>query len=159
MFPTFHIGLFSPQIPANTGNIGRLCVGIRARLHLIRPFGFQISDRNAQRAGLDYWQYLDYQIHDSWHDFPLTDFNFYLVTKFGQKYYTDVKFQPGDLLLFGSETKGLPAVVRQKYADRCIKIPIIGDIRAYNLANSVAMVAMEAFRQNHHLYTDLFRSF
>ncbi len=159
MFPTFHIGLYSPQIPANTGNIGRLCVGLRAQLHLIRPFGFQISDRNARRAGLDYWSNLDYKIHNSLSDFPLTDFNFYLISKFGERYYSDVNFQVGDLLLFGNETAGLPADLREKYADRCLKIPVIGQIRAYNMANSVAMVAMEAFRQNRHHYINNFQSF
>ncbi|RMH70547.1 MAG: tRNA (cytidine(34)-2'-O)-methyltransferase [Gemmatimonadetes bacterium] len=157
--PTFHVGLYSPQIPENTGNIGRLCAGLRARLHLIRPFGFVLSDRTVKRAGLDYWEHLDYQIYASLKDFPLTDFNFYLITKFGSRYYTDVEFQPGDLFLFGNETHGLPAALREQYTERCLKIPILGNIRAYNLANSVAMITMEAFRQNRVRYQHQFQSF
>lgn len=144
-----NIVLYEPEIPANTGNIGRLCLGSGARLHLIRPIRFLLDDKSLKRAGLDYWQQLSPLIHDKLSD-CLADADpqrcFYLSTK-ATRTYTDMKFQKGDYLIFGPESRGLPTSLLNENPQQCIGIPMCEAIRSINLANSVAIVLYEAIRQ------------
>ena len=145
----FHVALYNPEIPANTGNIGRICVGCNSKLHLIKPMRFLLTDKYLKRAGLDYWQDLDLQFHENLEEFlnHFRDHNIFLCTTKGKKNYTDVSYQQGDLLLFGPETKGLPAELLERYPDNTIKIPMSDKIRSLNLSNSVAVILYEAWRQ------------
>ena len=142
--------LHEPEIPMNTGNIARTCACTGARLHLIRPLGFDISDRAVKRAGLDYWQYLDLSVYDCMEDYFTRhgDKNLWLATTKAPRDYSAADFSADDVqLLFGKETAGLPAWLRERYADRCIRIPMCGPVRSLNLANSVAILCYEALRQ------------
>lgn len=145
----FNIVLVHPDIPQNTGNIGRLCVGLNAKLHLVRPMGFVIDDKKLKRAGLDYWQHLELTIHDSLQDF--LEFsksgNCYFLTTKTDKKYTDINFQKGDFLIFGAETRGLPEDLLNQNQDSCFTIPMFGKIRSLNLATSVGIVTYEGVRQ------------
>lgn len=146
----FNIVLFEPEIPQNTGNIGRTCVLTNCKLHLIKPLGFSLDDKQVRRAGLDYWKYLDLEIHDSYEDLrkKYPDSNFYFSTTHGKKYYQDQKFKQGDFIVFGRESCGLPDYIKEENADRCIRVPMINTTtRSLNLSNSVAVVAYEALRQ------------
>jgi tRNA (cytidine/uridine-2'-O-)-methyltransferase len=148
--PCFRIVLVEPEIPQNTGNIGRTCVASACELHLIEPLGFEINDRNLKRAGLDYWPHLTWFQHKSYSDwFQLVKDPsrvFYLSTK-AKRFYHEVQFQKGDWLVFGKETKGLdPQLIRQ-YPDQALKIPLLGPTRSLNLASAVAIVAYEGIRQ------------
>jgi len=145
-----NIVLVHPGIPQNTGAIGRLCVGLDAELHLIRPMAFQITEKNVRRAGLDYWQYLKLTIHDDWESF-LTNSRpeqlCFASTK-AERPYTDCRFQDDCYIVFGSESHGLPETFYRKYADRLYRIPMPGPhARSLNLANSVAVMMYEAYRQ------------
>ena len=134
----------------NTGNIARTCACTGARLHLIRPLGFDISDSAVKRAGLDYWQYLDLSVYDSLEDFfaRMGDENLWLATTKAPRSYAEADFRGGDVkLMFGKETAGLPEWLRERYRDRCIRIPMTGPVRSLNLANSVAILTYEALRQ------------
>lgn len=146
----FNIVLVEPEIPSNTGNIGRTCVGCWAKLHLIKPLGFEITDKQLRRAGLDYWPHLELEIHDSWQDYwaGVEDKKrvFFLSTK-GKKYTFEGEFKEGDTFVFGKETKGLDETLLSEYSDQVFKLPILGKIRSYNLSNSVAMVLSEGIRQ------------
>jgi tRNA (cytidine/uridine-2'-O-)-methyltransferase len=146
----FNIVLVSPQIPPNTGNIGRLCVNAGARLHLIKPFGFSIDEKSVKRAGLDYWDKLDLIIWEDIEEF-LENIDikraFFATTK-SDKNYFEVKFKKGDYLIFGSETKGLPMWVMEKNWQNAITIPMCKEGRSLNLAVSVGIVLYEAIRQN-----------
>ena len=142
--------LHEPEIPMNTGNIARTCACTGARLHLIRPLGFDISDRAVKRAGLDYWQYLDLSVYDSIEEFFTRrgDDNLWLATTKAPRDYSAADFTgEGVKLLFGKETAGLPAWLRERYPDRCVRIPMRGPVRSLNLANSVAILCYEALRQ------------
>ena len=143
--------LIEPEIPANTGNIGRTCVGLQAELHLVGNLGFNITDRRLKRAGLDYWPYLTYRHHPTWEEWwnRIEDPSrvFFFSTKAQRSIY-EQKFQPGDWLVFGKETKGLGPEIVEKHRDSLLKIPMTGQIRSLNLATSVAVVLFEAFRQN-----------
>lgn len=146
----YNVVLFEPEIPQNTGNIGRLCVGTGAKLHLIEPFGFKIDDKSLRRAGLDYWPHLDYQIYKDWDHFlsfrtPL-DCLYFLSKKQGKIFYQE-SLNLGDFFVFGKETKGLPKDLLQKNQKRILSVPIFGQVRSYNLSNTVAMVLSEAIRQ------------
>lgn len=145
----FHIALIHPDIPQNTGNIGRLCVGLGATLHLVQPMSFTIDDKKLKRAGLDYWKDLDLRLHASL-DVFLEEFKnrrmFFLTTK-SPKPYTEARFQKGDFLVFGSESRGLPMELLEKNWDHAITIPMFGPIRSLNQATSVGIVAYEALRQ------------
>lgn len=148
------ICLFRPEIPQNAGNIARLTAATASRLHLIRPFGFSIDDRNLRRPGLDYWPYVDIEIHDDL-DTLLTRFNGKVAffSKSATKIYTDM---PADtrLLVFGQETKGLPADVRERYQDSMYQIPIYHpEVRSLNLANSVAIVLYHQLRERDLLHS------
>lgn len=145
-----NIVLHEPEIPHNTGAIARTCVLTNSRLHLIKPFGFDLSDKYLKRAGLDYWKYLDLTIYENLDDFfeKNKDANFYLATTKTKNIYTDVKFKDGDFIFFGKETAGLPEDLINEYSDRAIRIPMIKDLkRSLNLANSCTVILYEALRQ------------
>lgn len=148
--PTLNIVLFEPEIPNNTGNIGRTCVGIGARLHLIEPLGFEITDKNLKRSGLDYWPNLDWRIHSDWTAFlrsvPDQSRLFFIETG-GDKTIYDVEYIPGDYLVFGKETTGLPKALTDGNDAKLLSLPMPGPIRSFNLANTVAVVSFEAVRQ------------
>ncbi len=148
-----NIVLVEPEIPQNTGNIARTCAAIGAKLHLVRPLGFEISDKYLKRAGLDYWDKLDIEYHNNLNSFldkykPENNNMFFVTTK-GKHCYSDVNYSNLDniFLLFGKETKGLPETLLTKYLDNAIRIPMKKDLRSLNLSNSVAIVAYEVFRQ------------
>lgn len=146
---SLNVVLYEPEIPANTGNIGRLCLGCGARLHLIRPLKFLLDDKSLKRAGLDYWHKLDYRVWDSLPE-ALENVDparvFYATTK-STKSYTETAFQAGDWLVFGPESRGLPESLLETHPENCITIPMSMEIRSLNLANSVAIILYEAIRQ------------
>jgi tRNA (cytidine/uridine-2'-O-)-methyltransferase len=142
--------LFQPEIPQNTGNIARTCVLTNSKLHLIKPLGFSLDEKHLKRAGLDYWQYLDLEIHESYEDFrnKYKEGNFYFSTTKGKKYYTQVSYQEGDFIIFGRETSGLPDYIRNSNLDNLIRVPMLEtSTRSLNLSNTVAILAYEALRQ------------
>ena len=145
----FNVVLIEPEIPPNTGNIGRLCLATRSQLHLVKPLGFSLGDRQLKRAGLDYWDEVDVRLWDSFAQLQASQKQrvryFFLTTKSRRAYY-DVKFQPGDFLIFGRETKGLPDNLLASNFGNCITIPMQGT-RSLNLATAVAIVLFEAVRQ------------
>lgn len=144
-----HVVLYQPEIPANTGNIARTCAVTGAFLHLVRPLGFSTSDRYLKRAGLDYWPLVKLSYHDSLEEIfaAFTGSRFFFITTRGGRSYHQVAFRPGDFLVFGRETAGLPPRVLTDHADQCLRIPMAGEVRSLNLANSVAVVLYEALRQ------------
>ena len=146
----FNVVLIEPEIPPNTGNIGRLCLATGSRLHLVRPLGFEIDDRQLQRAGLDYWKEVDVQLWDSFAQLQSAQTSearyFFLTTKTQRPYY-EIRFQPNDFLVFGRETRGLPEPLLHANADRLLTIPMQGT-RSLNLATAVAIVLFEAARQH-----------
>jgi len=141
--------LVEPEIPQNTGNISRTCACTGARLHLVRPFGFEITDRNLKRSGLDYWQYLDITYYDSLADFLAQhpDGPFYFFTTKGQHRHSDIQYPDGAFLVFGKETAGLPETLLKDHPDTCVRLPMLDDRRSLNLANSVAVGVYEVLRQ------------
>jgi tRNA (cytidine/uridine-2'-O-)-methyltransferase len=147
--PVLNIVLFQPEIPANAGAIGRTCVAIGAKLWLVRPLGFRLGDRHLRRAGLDYWEHLDWEEADDWEDLVrrLPNHRPWLVSKTGGTLYSEVGFAPGDVLVFGSETQGLPPSLLAANRDRCLRIPMHRKARSLNLSVSVGIVAYEALRQ------------
>lgn len=142
--------LYQPEIPANTGNIGRLCLGAGVELHIVRPMRFLVTDKALQRAGLDYWHRLNVHYHESL-DALLTAFPdatpWFCTTK-ARRSYDSVPYRPGDLLVFGPESRGLPESVLSQHAQTAVTIPMTDAIRSLNLANSVSIVLFEALRQN-----------
>jgi len=149
----FNIVLVEPQIPPNTGTIGRLCVNLGATLHLVKPLGFDIDDKAVTRAGLDYWKELDLIVWDSFDEFleahPI-DKRIHLATTKTDKLYFQAEFQKGDYILFGSETKGLREDILLDNAEQCITIPMGAKGRSLNLGISVGIVTYEALRQNYN---------
>ena len=147
--PLLHIVLYQPEIPQNTGNIGRTCVALDAKLWLVRPLGFRMDQRHLRRAGLDYWQHLSWEIVEDWNalERELSDRPMWFLTKTGKRCYADAAFQRGDVLVFGSETQGLPASLMETDSTRCLRIPMQPEARSLNLACSVAIAAYEAMRQ------------
>ena len=146
----FSIVLMRPEIPHNTGAIGRLCVGLGVPLHLIKPLGFHLDDKSVARAGLDYWPYLDLRIHDTWEEFLKTENpkRLYFLSTHGEKSLYDCKFEEGDFLLFGNESSGLPKPFYETYKSDLFKIPMPGEhARSINLANAVSIAAYECYRQ------------
>ncbi|MBR5491275.1 MAG: tRNA (cytidine(34)-2'-O)-methyltransferase [Oscillospiraceae bacterium] len=141
--------LVEPEIPMNTGNIARTCACTGARLHLIKPLGFDISDKAVKRAGLDYWQFVDISVYENLDEFFRRngDENLYLATTKAPQSYAEADFSGDVKLMFGKETAGLPLSLREKYKDRCIRIPMLSDVRSLNLANSVAILCYDALRQ------------
>ena len=144
-----NIVLLEPEIPQNTGNIARTCAATRSRLHLIKPLGFDISEKAVRRAGLDYWNMVDLQVYEGLDHFfevnPAPDL--WLATTKAPRDYTQAVFRDNCWLFFGKETAGLPEGFRRQYPDRCIRIPMRPDARSLNLANSVAVLTYEALRQ------------
>lgn len=145
-----NIILHQPEIPMNTGNIGRTCVATGTKLHLIRPLGFRIDDKTLKRAGMDYWKDLDVTYYDNFQDFVERnlDARIYMATTKAQHCYTDVKYGENDFIMFGSEGSGIPEEILLKYKETCIRIPMLEQYRSLNLSNSVAIVLYEALRQN-----------
>lgn len=144
----FNVVLVEPEIPPNTGNIGRLCLATGSRLHLVKPLGFSIDDRELKRAGLDYWKEVDVELWDSFADLHARHANsrfFFLTTKC-RRAYSEVSFRAGDFLVFGRETKGLPESLLAKYPEGLLTIPMRGT-RSLNLATAVGIVLFEAMRQ------------
>ncbi len=141
--------LVEPEIPANTGNISRTCAVTGARLHLIEPLGFDISDKALKRAGLDYWQFLDVSVYKNLDEFfeKNGDDNLWLATTKAPQSYVEADLSGDIKLMFGKETAGLPLWLREKYRARCIRIPMKGEVRSLNLSNSVAVICYEALRQ------------
>lgn len=153
----FNIVLFEPEIPPNTGNIIRLCANTGCALHLIHPLGFSVEDKHLRRAGLDYHQHVTIKEYKNFTDFLqiMPNARIFAVETCGKKNYSDIKYQSNDVLLFGSETRGLPqTVLKQIPENQIIKIPMRPSIRSLNLSNAVAVVVYEAWRQmdfqNHH---------
>ena len=144
-----NIVLYEPEMPANTGNIGRTCVATGTRLHLIEPLGFKLSEKAVKRAGLDYWDKLDVTVYSDYQDF--LDRNpgakIYMATTKAPRSYTEAVFRDECYLVFGKETAGLPEAFRRAHADRCIRIPIRAEARCLNLSNAAAILAYEALRQ------------
>jgi len=144
-----HIVLHEPEIPANTGNIGRSCVSTGAHLHLIRPLGFSLDEKYLRRAGLDYWKDLNVTVYEDYQDFLAKNPGariWYATTK-ARQVYTDAVFSDGDFLMFGKESAGIPEEILVEDPERCIRIPMVKDNRSLNLSNSVAVVLYEALRQ------------
>jgi tRNA (cytidine/uridine-2'-O-)-methyltransferase len=147
--PLLHVVLHQPDIPQNTGNIGRTCAAVGAKLWLIRPLGFRLDARLLRRAGMDYWELVDWEAVDSWAELKqkLADRPWWGLTKTGTRLVWDARFAPGDVLLFGSETRGLPASILGEQPDRNLKLPMRPEVRSLNLASTVNTVVYEAVRQ------------
>ena len=147
--PLLHIVLHQPEIPHNTGSVGRTCVAAGAKLWLVRPLGFRVDDYYLRRAGLDYWQHLEWEVVDDWAELlqRLPGCRPYLFSKAAARAYTDVAYAVGDVLVFGSESQGLPASLIAQHAERALRVPIREQVRSLNLSNTVAIAAYEALRQ------------
>lgn len=145
----FNVVLIEPEIPPNTGNIGRLCLATGSTLHLVRPLGFSIDDKTLKRAGLDYWKEIDLKLWDSFARLRAAhpEGRFWYLTTKSERAYDRAAFAAGDFLVFGRETKGLPEPLLQANAGRCLTIPMTGKVRSLNLATSVGIVLFEAMRQ------------
>ena len=153
-----NIVLVEPEIPQNTGNVARTCACTGSRLHLVRPFGFEISDRTVKRAGLDYWDKVDITYYDSLADFlekHKEDKLFYLTTKAKKSIYDVEEYPDNCYLLFGKETKGLPEKLIYSDYDNAVRIPMIGELRSLNLANSVAIALYETLRRHDFFGKDI----
>ena len=145
-----NIVLYEPEIPANTGNIGRTCVATNTRLHLIEPLGFSLEEKQLKRAGMDYWKDLDVTTYVNWEDFcqKNPDAKIYYATTKARHVYSDVRYEPDCYIMFGKESAGIPEEILKDNPDTCVRIPMMGEIRSLNLSNSVAVVLYEALRQN-----------
>jgi tRNA (cytidine/uridine-2'-O-)-methyltransferase len=147
--PLLHVVLHQPEIPYNTGSVGRTCVAVGAKLWLVRPLGFRVDDYYLRRAGLDYWEHLEWEVMDDWPALALAmdTKRMWFLTKKANRLYTEVSYQRDDVLVFGCETSGLPDDLLAKYANQTIRIPTRPEVRSLNLSNAVAVVAYEAIRQ------------
>lgn len=147
---SFNIVLLEPEIPANTGNIGRTCVATGTRLHLIEPLGFRLGEKDLKRAGMDYWSQLDVTTYGNYEDFLLRNpqAKIYMATTKGPQVYSEVRFEPDCYLMFGKESAGIPEELLLENQERAIRIPMIGETRSLNLSNAAAIVLYEALRQN-----------
>lgn len=151
--PLLHVVLYQPAIPPNTGNIGRSCVAIGAKLWLVKPLGFRIDEKELRRAGLDYWPHLDWEAVENWGELasrlaaPLGAGRSWFFTKTAKRLYTDVQYKAGDVLVFGSETNGLAPELLTEYADRTLRIPMRSQVRSLNLSASAGIAMYEAVRQ------------
>ena len=145
-----NIVLYEPEIPANTGNIGRTCVATGTKLHLIEPLGFRLDEKSLKRAGMDYWKDLDVTTYINFNDFKEKNpgAKIYMATTKAPNVYTDVEYEPDCYIMFGKESAGIPEEVLVEHKEDSIRIPMLGDIRSLNLGNSVAIVLYEALRQN-----------
>ena len=144
-----NIVLHEPEIPANTGNIGRTCVATGTSLHLIKPLGVDISDKAVRRAGMDYWKELDLHVYEDFEEFVEKNpgARIYMATTKARKAYTEVEYKGNDFIMFGKESAGIPEEILVKYEDTSVRIPMIGEIRSLNLSNSVSIILYEALRQ------------
>jgi len=147
--PALNVVLYQPEIPQNTGNIGRTCLALGAKLWLIRPLGFRVDEHHLRRAGLDYWEHLQWEAVTNWESFAgtLDMRHTWLFSKTATKNYTDAAYEPGDTLVFGSESRGLPPSLLEAHADRVVGIPIRPPVRSLNLSCAVAIAGYEALRQ------------
>lgn len=145
-----NIVLFQPEIPANTGNIGRTCVATDTKLHLIEPLGFRLNEKEIRRAGMDYWEHLDVTRYINFDDFLKKNPNakIWMATTKARQVYTEVSYGPEDYIMFGKESAGIPEEILVENEAACIRIPMLEKIRSLNLSNSVAIVLYEALRQN-----------
>lgn len=145
-----NIVLLEPEIPANTGNIGRTCVAAGARLHLIEPLGFSLSEKALKRAGMDYWKDLDVTTYIDYADFLEKNpgAKIYMATTKARKIYTEVSYEPDCYIMFGKESAGIPEEILVENEERCVRIPMAESIRSLNLGNSAAVILYEALRQN-----------
>ncbi len=145
-----NIVLYEPEIPANTGNIGRTCYATGTKLHLIEPLGFILNDKTLQRAGMDYWKNLDVIRYDDWNDFKEKnpDAKIYYATTKGKHVHTQVNYEEDCYIMFGPESRGIPEEILVEHPDECVRIPMMGETRSLNLSNSVAVILYEALRQN-----------
>ena len=145
-----NIVLFEPEIPANTGNIGRTCVATNTRLHLIEPLGFSLEEKQLKRAGMDYWKDLDVTTYTCWDDFcqKNPDAKLYFATTKARHVYSEVNYESDCYIMFGKESAGIPEEILKDHPDTCVRIPMVGETRSLNLSNSVAIVLYEALRQN-----------
>ena len=145
-----NIVLLEPEIPANTGNIGRTCAATGSRLHLIEPLGFRLNEKALKRAGMDYWKDLDVTTYINYEDFLEKNpgAKIYMATTKGQHVYSDVKFEPDCYIMFGKESAGIPEEILLEHPNEAIRIPMMGETRSLNLAKSVSIVLYEALRQN-----------
>ncbi|MGL4652966.1 tRNA (cytidine(34)-2'-O)-methyltransferase [Cetobacterium sp.] len=145
-----NIVLMEPEIPYNTGNIGRSCVLTNTTLHLIKPLGFSLDEKQIKRSGLDYWDMIDLKVWENYEELRAAypDSNFYFATTKTTQKYSDVKYAPNDFIVFGPESRGIPAEIREANTETCITIPMIKMGRSLNLSNSAAIVLYEALRQN-----------
>ena len=145
-----NIVLYEPEMPANTGNIGRTCVATGTRLHLIEPLGFKLNEKALKRAGLDYWDKLDVTVYSDFQDF--LDRNpgakIYMATTKAPNVYTEASYEPDCYIMFGPESRGIPEDILVNHQETCVRIPMWGDIRSLNLSNSVSIILSEALRQN-----------
>ena len=149
-----NIVMVEPEIPQNAGNVARTCAVTGAKLHLVRPLGFEASDKHLKRAGLDYWQYLDISYYDSIEEVMDKFYNgknFWFFSTKAKHVHSDVSYNDGDFLVFGKETKGLPEHLLEKYYDRCVRLPMRSETRSLNLSNSVCVGVYEALRQLNYL--------
>lgn len=146
-----NIVLVEPEIPQNTGNVVRTCAATNSVLHIIRPMGFEVTDKHLKRAGLDYWYLADIRYYDSLEELMdkyYTGNNFYFLSTKAKRVYSDASFKDGDFIVFGKETRGLPEPLLEKHYDESLRIPMVADARSLNLGNSVALTVYEALRQN-----------
>ena len=145
-----NVVLFEPEIPANTGNIGRTCVATGTKLHLIEPLGFSLSEKALKRAGMDYWSQLDVERYVNYEDFLQRNpgAKIYMATTKAKKIYSEASYEPDCYIMFGKESAGIPEEILVEHPEECVRIPMIGETRSLNLSNSVAIVLYEALRQN-----------
>ena len=145
-----NIVLYEPEMPLNTGNIGRTCVATNTRLHLIEPLGFRLNAKEIKRAGLDYWPHLDVTVYADYQDFLERNpgAKIYMATTKAPHVYTDVSYEPDCYIMFGPESRGIPEDILVKHPDTSVRIPMWGETRSLNLSNSVAIILYEALRQN-----------
>lgn len=148
-----NIVLLEPEIPSNTGNIGRTCVITNTKLHLIKPLGFSTDDKSLKRAGLDYWKDLDVTYYDNFEDFISKNKNIklYMATTKAKNMYTEVNYGQDDFIMFGKETAGIPEEILLEHPEECIRIPMDERYRSLNLSNSVSIILFEALRQNNFI--------
>ena len=153
----FNIVLYEPEIPANTGNIGRTCVATETRLHLIEPLGFRLGEKELRRAGMDYWKDLDVTTYVDYEDFLARNPGavIYMATTKGLNVYTKVRYEPDSYLMFGKESAGIPEEILRRNKERAIRIPMNPQIRSLNLSNSAAIVLYEALRQHDFVHMQL----
>lgn len=147
--PILHVVLYQPDIPQNTGNIGRTCVAVGAKLWLVRPLGFRLDEKHLRRAGMDYWQALDWEAVENWSELcaRLPGKRFWLIEECGENAVWDVHFERGDVFVFGSETRGLPASLISEHRSQVLKFPMRSGVRSLNLASTATAAMYEAVRQ------------